>query len=132
MTAGPPFERYPGPPPDSGDVCRVISPYRDALAWISVAGRLSLARFLLREGDGWRTVVDTASEADSGSGTGWSLVHRDPVEVVLDASLPNGVVVRASVTVGRAGCEVRINPALAPCELDELIDTGEWFSVRAD
>jgi hypothetical protein len=131
VISGPPFERYPGPPPGSGDVYRVISPYRDALAWVSASGRLALAQFLVREGDGWRTVVDARSDPESGGEVSWSLVYRDPVEVVLEATLPGDQPVVASVTVSRAGCDVRLMSDLSSDLLGVLFgEPTRWFRIE--
>lgn len=122
--AGPPFERYPGPPADWGDTYRVISPTRDALAWVANAGKLALVRFLVREGDGWRTLVDDAPEG--GDGTPWTFVQRDPVELVFRAGE-----LTAWVTVSTAGCEVRLEGPSPPGGLSSVIEPGAWLTVTA-
>lgn len=122
--AGPPFERYPGPPARRDDVYRVISPYRDALAWVSNAGKLALVRLLVRDGDGWRTLVDDAPE--NGDGALWTFVQRDPVELVFRAED-----LTAFVTVSTAGCEVRLEGPATPGGPASVIEIGAWLMIMA-
>lgn len=120
--AGPPFERYPGPPARRDDVYRVISPYRDALAWVSNAGKLALVRFMVREGDGWRTLVDETPQA--GDGPMWTFVQRDPVELVFRARE-----LTAFVTVSTAGCEVRLEGTAPPGGPASVVEPGAWLRI---
>ncbi len=119
-----PFERYPGPPAGRGDIYRVISPTRDALAWVSNAGKLALVRFMVREGNGWRTLVDEVPRAVDG--VVWTFVQRDPVELVFRA-----VDLTAFVTVSAAGCEVRLEGPATPAGPASMIEIGTWFTVGA-
>lgn len=127
--AGPPFERYPGPPRGRGDVYRVISPYRDALAWVSNAGRLELVRLMVREGDGWRTVAEDAPEEGEGPPL-WAFVQRDPVELVFRATAGAGIDATACVTVTPEGCRVRVEPAEVVDAVASMIATGPWLALE--
>lgn len=110
MAARPPFERYPGQRPDEADVYRVISPYRDALAWVSIAGKLSLLRFMVREGAVWQTLVDAPPQSGAEDAPSWAFAWRDPVELAFISRPAAGVEVMAYVTVTRSGCEVHLEP----------------------
>ncbi len=103
---------------------RVISPTRDALAWVSTAGKLALVRFMVRESDGWRTLVDEAPQV--GDGVVWTFVQRDPVELVFRAGD-----LAAWVTVSTAGCEVRLEGPAPPGGPVSVIGTGPWLSIAA-
>ncbi|HVL24632.1 MAG TPA: hypothetical protein VM450_11150 [Thermomicrobiales bacterium] len=103
------FERYPGPPGGGPGLHRVISPWRDALAWVSIAGPLRVAQLLVREGDGWRAVIPPPAVLDDVDPAPlWTLDHRDPVELVFACTLP-GIAGTASVTVTREGCSIHLN-----------------------
>jgi hypothetical protein len=104
------FERYPGPPGGRDpSLYRVISPWRDALAWVSIAGPLRVAQVLVRAGDGWRPVIPSPAVTDAADPRPcWALDHRDPVELVFACTLP-GITGAASVTISRAGCSIHLN-----------------------
>lgn len=121
MSSGPPFERYPDPPAAAADVYRVISPYRDALAWVSASGKLRVVLFLLREGNGWCTVVELPPTPDAHEPPRWEFAYRDPVELVFATRPVSGVQVIAHVTVSRDGCELRLEPDMSPECLDDLV-----------
>jgi hypothetical protein len=126
----PPFERYPGPPARGDHLYRVISPWRDALAWVSIAGPLTIARYLLRDGSGWRD-VSVASALVAGVPARvrsvqsaqavpvWSLETRDPVELRFVAVAP-GLEGHASITVDRHACEVHVDLRNCGCRATPL------------
>lgn len=120
MAGEPPFERYPGPPRRDGATFRVISPWRDALTWVSIAGRLAVTSYLLRRGDGWVEALDDP-HAEEPLGPMWELAGRDPVEVVFRTL--SGPEITASVTVSRESCDIRFVPAI-----DEA-DIARWTAL---
>lgn len=102
------FERYPGPPGGEPGLHRVISPWRDALAWVSIAGPLRVAQILVRAGDGWRATIPPPAMLDTVDATPrWTLDHRDPVELVFACTHP-GITGTASVTVTRDACKAAL------------------------
>ena len=127
--AGAPFERYPGQPRGGGEVYRVISPHRDALAWIGNADKLAVVRFMVREGDDWRILVDDARDAGHATSL-WTFVERDPVELRFHSTDAAGMDVSAFVTVSPDGCEVRIVGNVPLDAVAPFIQTGVRMRVR--
>lgn len=119
MDAGPPFERYPGPPPRRGDdALRVVSPVRDAVVWISIAGPLQVTTYLRRSVDGWREVLPRSGFSGVEERI-WELAQRDPVEIMLRTIA--GDPVTASVRVSHGRCELRIEPTVDEARMERLV-----------
>jgi hypothetical protein len=107
MREGTPFEGYPGAPGRDDATYRVISPWRDALAWVSIAGPLAVVGYLVRDGEGWREVVPGNTITGPGE-LDWVLAWRDPVDLVFQTTT-DGVEATARVAVARAACEIRVD-----------------------
>lgn len=129
MTMSAPFEQYPGAPGGDTSAIRVISPVRDAVAWLSIAGRLVLSTWLLRAGDSWREVLPEPPAAGDAVPV-WTLVQRDPVEIRLRTISGDPVV--ASVTVSAASCLIRLTPAVTPERLGRLVSLPSSAVVTRD
>jgi len=109
---------------------RVVSPYRDAVAWISLSGRLAITTYLLRAVDGWREVLPPENLPVAEAPV-WTLVQRDPVEIVLQTIA--GISLDARITVTSERCEIRIEPAIDGDEVDRLIvRTGTSIVQQSD
>lgn len=121
MTEGPPFERYPGPPRRDDASFRVISPWRDALAWVSVAGLLAVSRFLVREEDGWRDALVGTPRWQEPDGVPWRLERRDPVELVFRTTGDSTTGAVAYVSVTRTACVVRVEGVGSLARVRELV-----------
>lgn len=115
MNLGPPFERYPGPSLRDDASYRVISPWRDALAWVSIAGPLTVTRYLIRDGSIWEDVLPV-SLMPNRSKLVWSLDWRDPVELAFRIGI-DGADVTAMVRVTRAACEIRVHGNADPARV---------------
>lgn len=123
----PPFERYPGPARRDAATLRVISPWRDALAWVSIAGPLAITRYLVREREEepWTDVLRDAAAPAVGTGAAmWTLVQRDPIEVEVRTVPGAPLAARAWVRVTREACEVRVAPAIDADGLRALVAVG--------
>lgn len=131
MNGGSSFERYPGPPRRDDASYRVISPWRDALAWVSIAGPLEVTRYLVRDGDGWRDVLPDPLDLATDDVPPWRLERRDPVELVFASVLPGAAVV-ATVTVTRERCELHIEGGIEPACLGELVVWAPGATVERD
>lgn len=116
MGEGPPFERYPGALRQDRAGYRVISPWRDAVAWVSIAGPLAISRYLVRanSNSGWREITTTNDGVREPDDAIWELAWRDPVEAEFRAHYAGGEAC-ARVTVTSRSCEIQIGIAhMAP------------------
>lgn len=130
MNLGPPFERYPGAPRQDDASYRVISPWRDALAWVSIAGSLTLTRYLIRDGSIWRDVLP-GSSIPAGGESVWMLDWRDPVELAFRPRI-DGDDVTATVTVTRVWCEIYVHGTVDLARLLARMSLPEAAVMRRD